>query len=61
MTDADEVASDIGLKHVIHLLGHDLQAQRLQSAMWRLGVDFFRCLAIRDDRVTTVQRPLMAR
>jgi hypothetical protein len=34
MTDADEVASDIGLEHVVHLLGHDLQAQRLQSVMW---------------------------
>jgi hypothetical protein len=32
MTDADEVASDIGLGHVVHLLGHDLQAQRLQVA-----------------------------
>jgi hypothetical protein len=31
MTDAGEVAADIGLEYVVHLLGHDLQAQRLQS------------------------------
>src|SRR6202163_2280128 len=33
MTDAGEVAADIGLEYVVHLLGHDLQAQRLQSVM----------------------------
>jgi len=33
MTDADEVAADIGLEHVVHRLGHDLQAQRLHLAM----------------------------
>jgi hypothetical protein len=31
MTDAGEVAADIGLEYVVHLPGHDLQAQRLQS------------------------------
>ena len=31
MTDAGEVAADIGLEYVVHLLGHDLQVQRLQS------------------------------
>jgi hypothetical protein len=25
MTDAGEVAADIGLEYVVHLLGHDLQ------------------------------------
>src|ERR1700761_7990394 len=33
MTDAGEVAADIGLEYVVHLLGHDLQAQRLQSVV----------------------------
>src|SRR5271167_2307285 len=33
MTDAGEVAADIGLEYVIHLLGHDLHAQRLQSVV----------------------------
>ena len=33
MTDAGEVAADIGLEYVAHLLGHDLQAQGLQSVM----------------------------
>ena len=33
MTDASEVAADIGLEYVVHLLGHDLQAQRLQSVV----------------------------
>src|ERR1700738_3430861 len=33
MTDAGEVAAGIGLEYVVHLLGHDLQAQRLQSVV----------------------------
>src|ERR1700726_4703092 len=33
MTDAGEVAADVGLEYVVHLLGHDLQAQRLQSVV----------------------------
>src|ERR1700758_5407864 len=33
MTDAGEVAADIGLEYVVHLLGHDLHAQRLQSVV----------------------------
>src|SRR5258708_38300149 len=33
MTDAGEVGADIGLEYVVHLLGHDLQAQRLQSVV----------------------------
>src|SRR6476620_10523749 len=33
MTDAGEVAADIGLEYVVHLPGHDLQAQRLQSVV----------------------------
>src|SRR3977135_1556838 len=33
MIDAGEVAADIGLEYVVHLLGHDLQAQCLQSVM----------------------------
>src|ERR1700737_2065635 len=33
MTDAGEVAADIGLEYVVHLLGHDLQTQRLQSVV----------------------------
>jgi hypothetical protein len=33
MTDAGEVAADIGLEYMVHLLGHDLQAQHLQSVV----------------------------
>src|SRR5260370_16618267 len=33
MSEAGEVAADIGLEYVVHLLGHDLQAQRLQSVV----------------------------
>src|ERR1700738_2543851 len=33
MTDAGEVAADIGLEYVVHLLGHDLKTQRCQSVV----------------------------
>jgi hypothetical protein len=46
MTDAGEVAADIGLEYVVHLLGHGLQAQRLQSVVR---------VAPRPKAVTTVE------
>ena len=33
MINAGEVAADIGLEHKANLLGHDMQAQRLQGMM----------------------------
>ena len=33
MIDVSEVAADIGLEHMAHLLGHDLHAQCLQSVV----------------------------
>src|ERR1700676_1827027 len=48
MTDAGEVAVDIGLEYVVHLLGHDLQAQRLPSVAM---------VAPRPKAVTAVEEP----
>src|ERR1700739_1040803 len=53
MTDAGEVAADIGLEYVVHLLGHDLQAHRLPPAQaadprpWESPMGAFRfCLVL---------------